>query len=203
MTWIQTYTGRAFEPLNPDPDDIDPLDIAHALSMVCRFTGHTRRFYSVAEHSVRVSWLVEEMGGPMAGLCGLLHDASEAYIADVARPLKHSPTMAPYRAVEARIQDVVLYHFGITPQEWNEHHGAVKRADNVMLATEVVQLMQWPPPQPWAFDVEGLALISGADKAATGLGWHPRRARTEFLYELVGLWKRLGRDRTGLKLVAP
>ena len=108
--WIQTYTGRAFYPLNPGRSDISIADIAHALSMQCRFTGHTRRFYSVAEHSV----MVEAMGSQILlrreaernsgkfsappkptseivqqSLALLLHDAAEAYIGDLTTPLKH------------------------------------------------------------------------------------------------------------------
>ena len=59
-TWIQTYTGRAFDLLDPRPEQIDPLDIAHALSQICRFTGHVREFYSVAQHSVLVACIVPE-----------------------------------------------------------------------------------------------------------------------------------------------
>ncbi|MFG0247924.1 MAG: phosphohydrolase, partial [Phycisphaeraceae bacterium JB051] len=79
MSWIQTYTGKAFYPLREDPGIIDIRDIAHALSLQCRFNGHCSDFYSVAQHSVHVSEVV-----PQAfALWGLLHDAAEAYMSDL------------------------------------------------------------------------------------------------------------------------
>jgi hypothetical protein len=92
--WIQTYSGRQFWPLDPRVEDVHLEDIAHALSNVCRYTGHVREFYSVAEHSVHVSWSCE----PEDALWGLLHDASEAYLADMARPVKQN--MPVYVAAE-------------------------------------------------------------------------------------------------------
>src|ERR1017187_10636100 len=76
---ITTFSGIHFWPLLPNPADIRIEDIAHALSNQCRFAGHAREFYSVAEHSVRVSQLCP----PEDALWGLLHDASEAYLTDV------------------------------------------------------------------------------------------------------------------------
>jgi 5'-deoxynucleotidase YfbR-like HD superfamily hydrolase len=85
MSWIQTYQGGCFEPFNPHPDQIHIRDIAHALALTCRFTGHCLDFYSVAQHSVMVSQIVSHKHA----LAGLLHDASEAYLTDVASPIKH------------------------------------------------------------------------------------------------------------------
>jgi hypothetical protein len=84
--WMQTFTGRAFYPLDPRPEDIDPVDIAHALSLICRYGGHSSRFYSVAEHCVLMSHAV----APEHALWALLHDATEAYLGDMIRPLKRS-----------------------------------------------------------------------------------------------------------------
>lgn len=81
--WMMTYSGRAFWPLDPRADEIDPLDIAHALSMLCRYGGHVRRFYSVAEHCVLMSHAV----APEHALWALLHDATEAYMVDLPRPI--------------------------------------------------------------------------------------------------------------------
>jgi len=81
--WIETYTGKQFYPLDPYPEDIDVRDIAHALSNLCRFTGHCRAFYSVAEHSIYVSTHVPKT----MALQALFHDAPEAYIADISGPL--------------------------------------------------------------------------------------------------------------------
>src|SRR5690554_7094997 len=100
MTFIQTYTGRRFYPLDPNPADVCIEDIAHALSRITRFNAHINaEWYSVAEHSVHVSRIVP----PEYALAGLLHDASEAYIADVSRPVKHTDMMAGYRLNETRL----------------------------------------------------------------------------------------------------
>jgi len=80
--WIQTYTGKRFWPLDPRPEDVDILDIAHSLSLLCRFTGHTSSFYSVSQHSILVAQEVPKR----LRLWALFHDAAEAYIGDIARP---------------------------------------------------------------------------------------------------------------------
>ena len=84
-TWFLTTTGRQFWPASPDPEQIQIEDIAHALSNLCRFGGHTREFYSVAQHSVLVSQNVPDD----LRLVGLMHDATEAYCGDMIRPLKN------------------------------------------------------------------------------------------------------------------
>src|ERR1700744_4853571 len=86
--WIQTFTGKKFSPLAPRPEDVDIRDIAHALAMKCRFNGHCSPFYSIAEHSVRVSWLLEQQGKREA-LWGLMHDAADAYLPDLGAPIKN------------------------------------------------------------------------------------------------------------------
>ena len=97
--WIQTYTGGKFHLLAPRQEEINIVDIAHALSMMCRFTGHVRRFYSVSEHSWHASYLVPKQDA----LWALLHDASEAYMADMNRPLKHFTAIGPaYLKVEKK-----------------------------------------------------------------------------------------------------
>ena len=109
--WIQTYTGRPFWPLDPRPDDIFIEDVARSLSMRCRYSGHVLRFYSVAEHSVHVSRAVP----PEFALWGLLHDAAEAYSADVPRPLKRNlPAWAP---LEKAIMDAVKVRFALEGDE--------------------------------------------------------------------------------------
>ncbi len=122
-SWIITYTGRRFWPLDPEVRDIDIEDIAHSLSMQCRFTGHVVKFYSVAEHSFLVSRIAEQFGGVlngdpnMLGLWGLLHDASEAYLSDVAHPIKHDPEFKKYRAAEKKLQAVIARKFHLPVQE--------------------------------------------------------------------------------------
>ncbi|MBW2672339.1 MAG: phosphohydrolase [Deltaproteobacteria bacterium] len=139
--WIETYTGIKFYPLRPRVSDIRPEDIGHALSMICRFNGHCHQFYSVAEHCVRVAALLP----PRLQLGGLLHDAAEAYIADLSRPVKHQ--LAGVADIEHAILDVILARFG-APYD----RDLVKWADNVMLATEARDLMAstdgWYLPEP-------------------------------------------------------
>src|ERR1700722_9509595 len=98
--YITTYTGKIFRPLHPDAVDICIEDIAHALSMQCRFTGHSREFYSVGDHCLWVSDVAAELGRPEDALWGLLHDASEAYLHDIASPIKRADEFVLYRAAE-------------------------------------------------------------------------------------------------------
>ena len=92
--WIQTFTGQKYYPADPRPEEVNIQDIGHALPMLCRYTGHCRRFYSVAEHSWHVSYLVSAQ----SALAGLLHDATEAYTNDISRPLKRS--LPDYKVIE-------------------------------------------------------------------------------------------------------
>lgn len=138
--WIQTFTGKQFWPLDPSEDEISIYDIAHSLSMQCRFNGHCNRFYSVAEHCVRVS--VE--CPPEDALWGLLHDASEAYLSDIPRPLKRLTEFVKYRESEFFLQSVIYARFGLRGPE----PAVVKRMDNVLLATEKRDLMS-EPPEEW------------------------------------------------------
>jgi len=139
MSWIQTYTGEAFSPLAPETKTIHILDIAHALSMICRFNGHCRKFYSVAEHCVRMS---EEIA-PSVALHALMHDAAEAYISDVARPIK--PLLGGYKGIEAGLMTAINLRFGLKYEVGDEQ--AIKTADLRMLATERLQLMTLHAPK--------------------------------------------------------
>jgi hypothetical protein len=133
--WIQTYSGIQFWPLDPREEDILIEDIAHALSMQCRFGGHCHRFYSVAEHCCHVSDRCPEFP-----LWGLLHDAAEAYLTDVIRPIK--PYLTEYKGIEDHLMYHIANRFGL------EHDMPynVKVADLRILTTEVGQLLG-PPPQ--------------------------------------------------------
>lgn len=135
---IITYTGKLIEPLNPDPALIDIVDITHALSNCCRFCGHVRTFYSVAQHSVLASRIVPVKHA----LTALLHDASEAYLSDIASPIKQQPEFGTvYKAAEERLMHAIAETFGI---DWPMPH-AVKRADMVLLRTEQRDLMPSSP----------------------------------------------------------
>jgi hypothetical protein len=101
--YIQTVSGRRFNPFEPDREQIDISDIATALANQCRFGGHTRTFYSVAQHSCLISDLVRERGGGAAdALSALLHDASEAYLVDLRRELAATEKYALQKALGQR-----------------------------------------------------------------------------------------------------
>ena len=138
---IATYTGEIFKPLEPDPARIHIEDIAHALANSCRFTGHVSKFYSTAQHSYYVSCLVPEE----LALTGLLHDASEAYLSDISRPVKHAPGFDFYKKFEHKLEEAVAIRFSLPfpfPPE-------IKAADRIMLRTEQRDLM------PMIFREEG------------------------------------------------
>ena len=139
--WMQTFTGRRFFLMNPDDSNIVIEDIAHHLSLLCRFTGAIRQFYSVAQHSVYVSQLVPAEHR----LWALLHDASEAYLGDMGRPLKILPEMLPFRLAEKNMQRAICHAFGLEETE----PPCVKEADNMMLAAEAYQLLPGGPRAEW------------------------------------------------------
>lgn len=174
--WIQTSRGEKFFPLRPTPESVHIEDIAHALSNLCRYTGHCSRFYSVGEHSVRVSRRVLELtGDARLSLWGLLHDASEAYICDIARPVKHQPELAPYREAEARLQAVIIARFGLPAEE----PAVVKQADLELLSTEATHLMQ-PLHPDWVATMPG-GMCPLPLRAGEHLGWSPTQAKQIFL----------------------
>jgi 5'-nucleotidase len=147
--WNQTYTCKQFYPLEPRVEDVCIRDIAHSLSMLCRFNGHTKTFHSVAQHCVMVSDLC-----PENRLWGLLHDASEAYIADFSSPLKNSGYFENYKQVEKQIQKVICQKFRLP----NEEPAEIKRADLIVLATEARDLMS-PVHSEFRLDYEPLPEI--------------------------------------------
>lgn len=132
--YIQTFGEKQFYPLQPNPDDIDIVDIAHSLALQCRFNGHCKKFYSVAEHSVRCSLLLAEKGCDLS-LWALLHDAAEAYVGDLPRPVKEQ--MPQFREIEDALLEVIIKHFGLS---W-PMPPAVKHADDTLLLTEARDLM--------------------------------------------------------------
>jgi 5'-deoxynucleotidase YfbR-like HD superfamily hydrolase len=129
--WLQTYSGVKFYPYDPRPEDILIEDIAHALSMICRFNGHSELFYSVAQHSVMCSYIVSEKNR----LWALLHDAAETYVGDLIRPIKSGNTALgmTFRGVENKIMGIICDKFGLSREMPYE----VRQADTRMLATEL------------------------------------------------------------------
>lgn len=138
--WMQVYNRGMFYPQDPILEEIDIRDIAHSLSLQCRFAGHCRCFYSVAEHSIRVSKVCGF--SQKSALWGLLHDASEAYLVDLPRPVKRASELGEeYMVLEERIMGVILKKYHLE----NEMPECVKVADEQLLATEARDLMSIPP----------------------------------------------------------
>lgn len=143
--WLTTYTGKKFYPFDPNPDDISILDIAHALSNICRYGGHCSIFYSVAEHSIRVHDTVRKE----LRLVALLHDAAEAYgLFDIPSLVKHSDIMSQIVEAEAKLLSMIFIVFNVGIFDPVE----LKRAENRILAAEVRDLMPnsvgWYLPEP-------------------------------------------------------
>ena len=143
MSWILTHSGKVYDYLKPD-ENIDIEDIASALSRICRFTGHSRSFYSVATHSVLVSYLVP----PSLAFEALMHDAHEAYIGDVNAPLKS--LLPDYRDIEADVESCVRRHFGLP----GTMHPLVKKADRRACTIERSILL--PDHPDWPAEVGAL-----------------------------------------------
>lgn len=173
MPWIQTFTGKKFDPLSPERENISIIDIAHALSLVCRFNGHCSRFYSVAEHSLMMSYYVSPAAAPYA----LLHDASEAYISDVSAPIK--PYLLGYEEIEHQVLSAVCATVGlkITDEAIQE----VRQADVRLLLLEKEQLMG-PEPAPWNIP-KGTEPFRGAI-----MGMSPTVAEKKYLSRFLDLF---------------
>jgi hypothetical protein len=172
--FMQVWTGGVYWPLDPRAEEVFIEDIAHALAMQCRYAGHVERFYSVAEHSVHVSRIVP----PRMALLGLLHDATEAYLVDVPRPVKRHLTN--YKEIEQLNWLVIAERFGVPYHMLPEIHWA----DAAMLPTERAVLMKPLPEhdaQAWAMgDVQPPAKVPI-------YGWYPRTAKVMFLRRFAEL----------------
>ncbi|WP_043309536.1 phosphohydrolase [Pseudomonas sp. ML96] len=176
MSWILTRSGRKFDLAAPTPDMVDPADIAHSLSMQCRFNGHTNRFYSVAQHCCLVSNLVPAEHQ----LAALLHDATEAYVGDLVRPLKQGmrefyeaqSLESLYDAVERRVWIAICFRFDLDPHLPD----CVKHADLVALATEKRDLMpEHPEPWPCLDGIQAHAdQIDPWEPSAAAINYHRR-----------------------------
>lgn len=135
---ILTYTNTLFYPLAPRADEVKIEDIAHALSQMCRANGHFKTFYSVAQHSINCAKEARARGlsGKMQLAC-LLHDASEAYISDITRPVKCY--LDEYRKIEEHLQKVIYEKFGITSLN-DEECRQLHDIDNALLHHEFEHL---------------------------------------------------------------
>lgn len=168
--WLQTYTGRQFWPMDPRADEVFIEDIAHSLAMQCRYAGHGMRFYSVAEHSVLIA-----RAAPLEhALWGLLHDASEAYLVDVPRPVKRH--LAGYKEAEDRVTAAITAAFGLPAAM----PGIIHEMDNRIIADERAQNMRdcivpWSPRVPLGVELQF---------------WTPEEAERAFIDEFDILYTR-------------
>jgi 5'-deoxynucleotidase YfbR-like HD superfamily hydrolase len=172
--WLQTFSGVQFFPLSPRVEDIRIEDIAHALSNQCRFSGHVKQFYSVAEHSVRIARVLRNQGCKNeVVLWGLLHDASEAYLVDLPRPLKRTRELGDaYQKIEQNLMKAVCQRFGLPI--FQPH--CVSEADHRILITEKRDLLG-PAPAPWS-EEQGVAIEPYVWKIYP---WTPDQAEAAFL----------------------
>lgn len=171
---MRTYTGRMFSFAEITPEDIDIRDIAHALSHLCRFVGHTSMFYSVAQHCLLVSEKIP--GGPEVKLAALLHDAAEAYVNDLPSPLKrwlgeaYVGDMAPsfgddtvdigpedesYTWLHNSILEAIYKKYGIACVMWGEIKAYDKAAQQfeqeAFMGASLVHIEPWSPWNPQAY----------------------------------------------------
>ena len=159
--WIMTYTGRKFDPLNPDEKEINITDIAHALSLKCRFTGHCKEFYSVAQHSVLVS---EASIHPLEGL---MHDASEAYLPDVTRPVKYR--LNGFKEIEDNLLKVIFKKYNLIYPISKE----IKTIDSRLCLSEGRDLMP---------DISEWKLLGSYEPLEIDIsGWSPKVSKLRFL----------------------
>lgn len=159
---ISTRDGQFFDYNNPSAYRFDIEVIAHALSNLCRYGGHSDRFYSVAEHSVLVSRVVP----PELALCGLLHDASEAFVGDMPSPLK--AMCQSYRTIEGKVQEAIARYYSLPYPFPSEVH----LADKMLYKAEREQIVPIPD-LVWHTD------ILAANVEIRGL--KPGMAKTHFI----------------------
>lgn len=139
MGEIKTYTGIMFDPIMPEAEKIEIVDIAHALSMLCRGNGHMKHFYSVGQHSINCMMEAKARGYSRRVQLGcLLHDASEAYLSDVTRPVKAA--LPEYLKIEAPLQNAIWDKW-LSPSLTAEEQKLVFEIDDAMLWHEFIPLM--------------------------------------------------------------
>jgi hypothetical protein len=176
-TFIETYTGRAFWPLNPSIDALSIIDIAHALSNQCRYTGHVRYFYSVAQHCCLLSkWVADHGGDALTCLQVHMHDAPEAYLVDIARPVKQY--MPEYRVWDHKINDVIREWMG-----WKDLPipGIVDDLDSRIIVDERAQLMSPEQKNDWGHRLKPVGVKIEP--------WSPVQAEQTFLMQYAAYSK--------------
>ena len=179
--WIQTYTGKRFDYDNLVESQICIEDIAAALSRICRFNGHSTRFYSVAEHSVFMSFRVNLSIKREA----LMHDAAEAYIGDIVRPIKHQLAGGLCEA-EERILKLIAQKFDL---DFHQMTAGIKQADLRMLETERQQLIREPMEWEVTRNVEPYPSAMRENDIMRLPCWDPETARKRFLEHYTNLFE--------------
>jgi 5'-deoxynucleotidase YfbR-like HD superfamily hydrolase len=171
--YVSTFSGNRFYPLEPRIDRVAIEDIAHGLAYQCRFNGQTREFYSVAQHSLIVASLVP----PELRLAALLHDAAEAYLGDMVKPLK--VLLPEFAAIEDKVSALIGAAFAVD----FSNYAPIKRADLIALATEKRDLMPHSAER-WAYldDIRALP-----EPIATMSPWQAKQAFLARFAELDGL----------------
>lgn len=169
-TYICTYLGNRFFPLEGRIDRVHLEDIAHGLAYQCRFNGQTSEFYSIAQHSLMVADIVSARH-PELRLAALLHDASEAYLGDVVKPLK--ALLPNYKEIEKNVEEIIASTFGISDM----FNPVIKQADMVALATEKRDLMPHSA-EDWSY------LVGFAPHEEPIVCMAPEHAKRTFLIEV-------------------
>lgn len=156
--FVRTYTGKNLDLLNPDPDQIDIIDIAHHLAKLDRYNGACPELYSVGQHSLHAVEALPPDADKNLRLYTLLHDSSEIFCGDVVRPLKIE--LREYKVIEKRVMDAVCIKFGLDCSDYTP----VKDADKAVMAAEMIQLHGWHDvvtesglPEPAKIRIHGLS----------------------------------------------
>ena len=179
-----TASGRDFVPTRLVPADVCITDIAHALSLICRFGGHTTEHYSVAQHSLLVARILSVMdASPAVQVAGLMHDAHEAYIGDIPTPIKDALGLC-WHELELQAADAGQAAFGLTGIT-QSNRALIKHADLVALATERRDLTRFDTNRNLAWDI--LVGTSPYQEPATAGSWSPQWWAGLFLDKFTSL----------------
>jgi hypothetical protein len=178
-SFIETYTGRAFWPLEPRVEDLSVIDIAHALSNQCRYSGHVRFFYSVAQHCcLLAAWMSEHGYSSLDCLQMLMHDGTEAYLVDVPRPIKRS--MPQFCEWERALNDVIRQWLG-----WQDTPtpAIIDELDGRIIVDERAALMDTARRNDWGnagkLEPIGVQIVP----------WTPEQAEKNFLIQYAAYSK--------------
>ena len=144
--YITTYSGTHFTPTEPNAASLHITDIAHALSLICRGNGHVKTFFSVGQHCIHCALEAQARGySNRVILACLLHDAGEAYMSDVPRPLK--PYIADYKIIEGKLLNTI-YEKYLGSLLTTEEEALVQKVDDDMLYYDLWNLLNEPSDGP-------------------------------------------------------